>query len=44
MTSLNSHPEDSTFEVTYVTPECIWVAGMCDGDGSITVLHDAKAG
>ncbi|DBA77426.1 TPA: hypothetical protein ACH3X1_009258 [Trebouxia sp. C0004] len=40
--TLNSHPEDSILVVKNITPE--WLAGMFDGDGGITVIHNEKAG
>ena len=40
--TLNSHSEDSILVVKNITPE--WLAGMFDGDGGITVLHNEKAG
>lgn len=42
MKALDRQPEDSIIEVRNITPA--WLAGMFDGDGGLTVLHNKESG
>lgn len=44
MKALNRQPEDSIIEVRNINITPAWLAGMFDGDGGLTILHNKESG